>query len=72
VKIILEWDIVNWIHLAQRRDQWRALVNGSRKRRGTFRTVERLPAPQEGLSCVGLWLLRLHMPTLRSVFAESI
>jgi hypothetical protein len=22
-----EWDIVNWIHVVQDRDQWRALVN---------------------------------------------
>jgi hypothetical protein len=30
IKIILkkiEWDVVDWIHLAQDRDQWRAVVN---------------------------------------------
>jgi hypothetical protein len=25
----IEWDAVDWIHLAQDRDQWRALVNTS-------------------------------------------
>jgi hypothetical protein len=23
----IAWDVVNWIHLAQNRDRWRALVN---------------------------------------------
>jgi len=29
----MEWKGVNWIHLAQDRDQWRAVVNTVLKRR---------------------------------------
>jgi hypothetical protein len=25
--IVIEWDVVDWIHLAQDRDHWRTLVN---------------------------------------------
>jgi hypothetical protein len=37
----MEWKGVDWMHLAQDRDQWRALVNtvmnlGFHKRRGIF------------------------------------
>jgi hypothetical protein len=27
IRMNLEWEVVDWIHVAQNRDQWRALVN---------------------------------------------
>jgi hypothetical protein len=51
----LEWCGVNWIDLAQERDQWRALVNTVIKLRvpkilGNSRVAEKLAASQEKLS----------------------
>jgi hypothetical protein len=49
------WSGVDWIAMAQDRDQWRALVNmvlnfGFHKMLGSFSMAAQLTVPQEGLS----------------------
>jgi hypothetical protein len=46
------WDGMDWIDLAQNRDQWRALVNTvmNHKMLGSSRVAAQLAASQEGLS----------------------
>jgi hypothetical protein len=51
----IEWDGVDWIDLAQNRDQWRALVNmlmnlRVHKMLGSSRVAAQLAASEEGLS----------------------
>ena len=50
---VVEWEIMDWIDLAQDRDRWRVLLNaimgtfGFHKMRGISRLVEKLLASQE-------------------------
>jgi hypothetical protein len=53
------WDGMDWIDLAQDRDQWKALVNmvmnlRVHKMLGNSSVAERLAASQEGLSSMEL------------------
>jgi hypothetical protein len=51
----ISWDGMDWIDLAQNREQWRALVNtvmtlGFQKMLGSYSAAAQLAASQEGLS----------------------
>jgi hypothetical protein len=53
----IRWDVVDWIHLAHDRHQWRALANTVMNLQvtengGKFEWLHNLAASQEGLSSI--------------------
>jgi hypothetical protein len=48
----IRWAFMEWIDLAQDRDQWRALLNTVMNLLGSYRVASQLTASQEGLSSV--------------------
>jgi hypothetical protein len=50
------WDGMDWIDLAQDRDQWRALVKRFYKTVGSSWVAAQLAASQEGLSSMSEWV----------------
>jgi hypothetical protein len=54
----IRWEVVDWIHVAQDRDQWRAVVNTVKNLQVPYKEVNILTgwvtSSQEGTFCVNL------------------
>jgi hypothetical protein len=66
------WEVVDWLHLAQDRDQWRAVVNTVMKLRLHKRLLKNYSAPWDLFSYEGPQVARCKEARVVSLFPSPV